>query len=127
MPLMQHNAAAQINTIKKKATASLEAQKALLKSYAPNIKIECEIYEGSFIAIPDSHFDKNHQVLRVKEGLNAELSVSKVLEKFQIERNLAVQSPEFHEITAARIEEGIINFVNSYDMYLVALILRKTH
>lgn len=187
----------------KHVTESLEAEKSALKAYSPDMEIETEIHEGSFIAMPDNLFDKNgidliiigsdgieestrnptqtnterflvrhrrnmivvphgtsymgfgnilfasdyrfhlagHQlnvlkylmaqhdsknfVLHVKKGLDDELGVAKVLEKHAIKQKLSAESPEFHEITAEKIEEGIIKFVNSYNIDLVALIPRK--
>jgi nucleotide-binding universal stress UspA family protein len=70
------------------------------------------------------HDSKNY-VLHVRKDLSHELDVAKIIEKQTLEHEFAGQDPEFHEVSAQKIEEGIFKFVNSYKIDLVALIPRK--
>lgn len=74
--------------------------------------------------IMSAHDSKNY-VLHVRKDLDNELEVAKIIEKQTLEQEFAGQDPEFHEVSAEKIEEGILKFVNSYKIDLVALIPRK--
>ncbi|MCB0761836.1 MAG: universal stress protein [Flavobacteriales bacterium] len=67
----------------------------------------------------------DNYVLHVNRDPELQLGISEIIARKELKNELAHEAPEFHEISSEKIEEGILKFVNSYQIDLVGLIPRK--